>query len=52
MHHVILALELVDLAVILILDSKVVHFYLNVANLSSQPILLLLIRDNGVEHAL
>ena len=47
-----LRLELVNLAHVLVLDPKVVHLDLDVSHLRPQLVLLLLVADDSVKHAL
>ena len=46
-----LVLKLFNLSHVLVLDSKVIHFDLDISNLSSHLVLLLLIAHNRVKHA-
>ena len=52
LKRVELGLKLFDLAVVFVLNTEIVHLYLDVANLSSEPILLLLVSTDSIEHAL
>jgi len=52
MERVQFTLQLLNLRTVLVLNSEVVHLDLNVADLSTETVLLLLVADNCVEHSL